>query len=302
MGGVSISAGNSHTTTGSNGFYQISPSVENGSQVTVTADYQGHTQSRSVTQNNQVNERLDFDITYSDPSPSCSPSPSAGPSPGPSSNPTSNPPPGTLKCTIDGTVRYNGEPVSGATITVGGIYVLSGAHGYYKMTDMGCGALYTLVASYNNTTRARAVTTPSGGGTITVDFDLGDNEIHGNVTAYTTITGKVTYNGTAAAWAVVSAENQTDVTDESGNYELDGITSNVTLNVSASYNGITKEVTVTTPAEGGTIVVDIEILPPVTPTTMPAQTENSSLWIWLLLLALIAIAIAVAYLLYNRNK
>jgi hypothetical protein len=170
------------------------------------------------------------------------------------------------------------------------------------MTDMNCGARYTLVASYNNSTKAKTVTMLDSPCTITVDFDLGDNEIHGNVTAYTTIIGKVTYNGTAAAWAIVSADNATDVTDENGDYELDDITSNVTLNVSATYNGITKDVTVTTPAEGGTIVVDIEMMPPVVPTTIPAQTENSSMWIWLLLLALIAIAIAVAYLLYNRNK
>lgn len=293
---VTITAGGSNANTDGNGYYQISPSVVNGSDVTVTADYQGHKQSKTVTQHRQGNVQLDFDITYSTPSPSTSPSNS------PSTTPSNNPPHPSSKCTIDGTVRYPGTRVSGATVTIGGIYVLSGANGYYKMTDMTCGAMYTLVASYNNSSKSKTVTMPDSPCTVTVDFDLGDNGFNGNVTSLTTIIGTVTYNGTPAAWAIVSADNSTAVTKEDGTYELDDITSGVTTNVTATYNGLTKDVSVDTPVDGGTIVVNIEMAPPVAPTTLPLQTENSSLWIWLLLLALIAIAIAVAYLLYNRNK
>ena len=79
--GVSVSAGSSHSTTDSSGFYQLSPSVSNGSGVTVTANYQGHQQSKTVTQNMQGGTTADLAITYSTatatPHPSTS-SPSSG--------------------------------------------------------------------------------------------------------------------------------------------------------------------------------------------------------------------------------
>ena len=78
--GVSVSAGGSSTTTGSSGYYQLSPSVANGSSVTVTANYQGHQQSKSVTQNMQPRAEADFAITYAVPSATTTPTspPSSG--------------------------------------------------------------------------------------------------------------------------------------------------------------------------------------------------------------------------------
>ena len=64
MGGVSVSAGDSHASTDDSGYYQIVPSVDNGSSVTVTADYQGHTASGTATQQGQDNVTVDLSITY----------------------------------------------------------------------------------------------------------------------------------------------------------------------------------------------------------------------------------------------
>jgi hypothetical protein len=189
-------------------------------------------------------------------------------------------------------------------MTIGGIYVLTNANGFYKLTDMACGARYTLVASYNNTSRAETVTMPGTACTVTVDFDLGTVPPVPPAGNMTTIVGTVTYNGTPAAWAVVSAGNSTAITREDGTYELDDVASGVTVNVTVTYNGLTRDVPADTPADGGTIGVNVDMMPPVTPTSEPPETptENSGMWAWLLLLALIVIAIAVAYLLYNRNR
>ncbi len=286
VSGAQVCGGGKTATTASDGSFTLTD-VPSGTY-NVEATYNGHSASTSVNVGSGVEtvSGVSINIQYTEPSTN------------PSTNPSTTPPGSST--TIQGTVRYCGEPVSGATISVGGIYVITNVNGFYKMTGMGCGALYSLTAKYNNTSQTKTVTTPANGGTITVDFDLGTPVIIGNLTTYTTIIGRVTYNGTAAPWAIVSADNSTDVTDEDGNYTLEYITSNATLDVTATYNGLSRNVTVTTPAEGGTIVVDIEILPPESPTPIPSS--DSSLWIWLLLLALIAIAIAVAYLLYNRNK
>ncbi|WP_424358643.1 carboxypeptidase-like regulatory domain-containing protein [Methanocella sp. MCL-LM] len=91
--GASVSAGNSHTTTDGSGFYQLSPSVANGSGITVTASYDGHQQSSSVTQNMQGSATADFAITYSTATPTPTPAPTATPTatPAPTPAPTSAP-------------------------------------------------------------------------------------------------------------------------------------------------------------------------------------------------------------------
>jgi hypothetical protein len=76
--GVTVSAGGSSTTTDSGGFYQLTPSVENGSSVTVTANYQGHTTAQSATQhNNQGSVQIDLAITYTTTTPTPTATPTA---------------------------------------------------------------------------------------------------------------------------------------------------------------------------------------------------------------------------------
>lgn len=65
MAGVTVSAGASSKTTDASGNYQLSPMIANGSSVTVTANYNGHTQSTTVTQHMQGAETVNFAITYS---------------------------------------------------------------------------------------------------------------------------------------------------------------------------------------------------------------------------------------------
>ena len=89
--GASVSAGGSHATTDGSGYYQLTPSVSNGSGVTVTADYQGHQQSSSVTQSMQGSATVDFSITYSTATPTPAPTPTSTPAPTPTPAPTTSP-------------------------------------------------------------------------------------------------------------------------------------------------------------------------------------------------------------------
>jgi len=74
MAGVMISANDTITSTNSTGFYEISPSVVTGSDVTVTAVYQGHSASGTITQNDQGFVELNLSIMAPGSSPSTGPS------------------------------------------------------------------------------------------------------------------------------------------------------------------------------------------------------------------------------------
>lgn len=123
--GASVSAGNSHTTTDGSGFYQLTPSIANGSDITVTASYAGHQQSGSATQNMQGSATVDLAITYSTATPTPAPTPTHVPTAAPSGSggsdsgptvPTISPP--TVTPTAAANVSANATvPSGGSNVT-----------------------------------------------------------------------------------------------------------------------------------------------------------------------------------------
>ena len=79
-------------STGNSGYYQLGPSVSNGSSVTVTATHEGYTALGHVTQSNQGYVELDLSISMPVATPTSTPTTTTTATP--SASPTSSP------CTI----------------------------------------------------------------------------------------------------------------------------------------------------------------------------------------------------------
>ncbi|MBO7394259.1 MAG: carboxypeptidase regulatory-like domain-containing protein, partial [Abditibacteriota bacterium] len=121
----------------------------------------------------------------------------------------------TAQCVVTGTVTssFDGRPVAGATVTVGGNTTTTGSDGTYSVTVVRSNTAYNVTASATGYT-AFTGTVTAGSAAVTNNITL---------TERNTLTGTVTssFDGSAISGATVTVGGATATTDANGVYTID---------------------------------------------------------------------------------
>jgi subtilisin family serine protease len=188
VGGVSVTGGGAATTTAANGSYTLLVHAAGTYTLTATGSDHTFTPEQHVVTVGPNRTGVDFSATR-------------------------------VRFTISGTVTDNGTPVSGVTVTGGGVSVTTGANGTYALSGLVSGT-YTVTASkteYAFTPAEHVVT-------------VGPNRPGVNFSAARvtySISGTIRENGAGLGGVTVNGGGASTTTAGDGSYTLTGIVSGV---------------------------------------------------------------------------
>lgn len=122
----------------------------------------------------------------------------------------------TPRATLSGTVTFNGNPVSGVTVSTQGLSVTTGSDGTYRFSDLTTGSTTVTAQKAGFQDARQALTLVTGNNTL----DLALSAASGTAL----LSGTVTSNGSAVAGVVITAQGQTVTTASDGTYLFTNLT------------------------------------------------------------------------------